>query len=123
MRTSLWDGELVRLRATVPRYDVHHLASADRTVDARSVFRFEPWCSAAQRRPEPADVTTRQRLYHTHRVDIRACNVASSESHDKPGFVTGCPPREQEYFHDGHRDVVLTGLFGFDPLTTPRGAG
>ena len=88
MSSSLWVGDLVRLRPIEPDDDGYYLAFVEHTEDARSVFRVEPPRSTAQRQQELADLTTRQ--------TGSDCFALAIERVDSPGMIGAISTRDAD---------------------------
>ncbi|WFE27983.1 GNAT family protein [Solwaraspora sp. WMMD791] len=88
MSSSLWVGDLVRLRAIEPDDDGYYLDFAEDTEDERSVFRVEPPRSTAQLRQEIAAVGTWQ--------PGSDCFALAIERVDNPGMIGAISTRDTD---------------------------
>jgi len=88
MSSSLWVGDLVRMRAIEPDDDGYYLAFAGDTEDARSVFRVEPPCSTGQLRQDIAAVGTWQ--------PGSDCFALAIERVDKPAMIRAISTRDAD---------------------------
>ncbi|GAB3156780.1 GNAT family protein [Micromonospora sonneratiae] len=79
MSSSVWSGDLIRLRAIEPSDDSYYETFTEHSEDARSVFRVEPPRSAAQRQHELKNLT--------NQATGSDCFALAIERVDTPGMI------------------------------------